>query len=363
MKRRRKIVTISVITFIVSVSILLFIIGPLVSKPLPELSPLAKERQASGEYIAWTSTLEENEAYGEQNIFTMPKGNPENPAILMIHGYPTMSFDFYDVVELLSDDYYVCAIDTIGYGLSDKPKNGYTYSIEDDAKLVDYYITDILKLKEFTLLTHDKGDSVGLSLLSLYENQDFYTINHHIITNGNIYLPLANLTRYQKLLLDETFGPLATKYVNGELLANGLNKQAHAIPEKEDKVNGVASIIDYQDGGEVQYATIQYLNQRMQYEKIWLDNLKNSDIPTTLFWGTEDEIAPVAVADYVWKSILSDRETEASYYLLPNADHYLMNDNPMAYSMIIRQANGEEVDWESLPVEQRPVLVDENPGQ
>lgn len=323
---------------------------------------MAKEWQASGEYVTWTSTLEENEGYGKLNIFTIQKGNPENPAILIIHGYPTMSFDFYDVVNLLCDDYYVCAIDTPGYGLSDKPKGNYTYSIEDDAKLVDYYITDILKLKEFTLLTHDKGNSVGLSLLSLYKDQDFYTINHHIITNGNIYLPLANLTRYQKLLLDKTFGPLATKYVNGALLANGLNKQTHAIPEKEKKVNAVASIIDYQDGGEVQHATIQYLNQRMQNEEMWLNNLKNSDIPTTLFWGTEDAIAPPAVAYYVWQTILQDRLTEAYYWRLLNADHYLMNDNPHALNLIIRHVNGEEVDWDSLPDGEKPVLVYQNPG-
>lgn len=344
------------------VCLLLFVIGPLATKPLTELSPLAQAWQESGEYITWTSTLEENAAYRELNIFTIQKGNPENPAILLIHGYPTMSFDFYDVMEQLKNDYYVCAIDTVGYGLSDKPKDGYTYSIEDDARLVDYYIKEILKLKELTLVTHDKGDSVGLALLSLYKDQDFYTIRHHIITNGNIYLPLANLTRYQKMLLNPVLGPLATRYVNGTLLANGLNRQAHAIPETADRIHDVASIIDYQDGGEVQHATVQYLNQRMHNEHLWLENLKNSDIPTTLFWGTEDEIAPVAVSDYVWHSMLRDRNTKASYYLLPTADHYLMNDNPIAYSMIIRQANGEYVDWEALPVEKRPILIDENSG-
>lgn len=56
----------------------------------------------------------------------------------------------------------------------------------------------------------------------------------------------------------------------------------------------------------------------MQYEEIWLDNLKNSDIPTTLFWGTEDRVAPVAVADYVWQAVLKDRTTEAYYWRLPN---------------------------------------------
>ncbi|HAM62380.1 MAG: hypothetical protein A2Y20_09950 [Firmicutes bacterium GWF2_51_9] len=336
--------------------------GSLVKKPLTELSRLAKEWQDSGNYVKWTSTLEENEVYGELNVFSIQKGNPENPAILMIHGYPTMSFDFFDVVGLLSDDYYVCAIDTIGYGLSDKPRDGYIYSIEDDAKLVDYYITDILMLKEFTLLTHDKGDSVGLSLLSLYRNQDFYRISHHIITNGNIYLPLANLTRFQKMLLSEKFGQLATNFINGKLLAKGLNRKAHTIPEKADKINGVASIIDYQDGGKVQHSTIQYLNQRTKYEEKWLDNLKESEIPTTLFWGVDDRIAPVAVADYVWQTVLKDRSTEAYYWRLPNANHYLMNDNPHALNLVVRQVNGEVVEWDSLPEGERPVLLHQNPG-
>jgi len=90
--------------------------------------------------------------------------------------------------------------------------------------------------------------------------------------------------------------------------------------------------------------------------------LKNSDIPTTLFWETEDKIAPVAVADYVWQEVLKDRPTEAYYWRLPNADHYLMNDNSHALNLIIRQVNGEEVEWDSLPDEERPVLLHQNPG-
>jgi len=46
----------------------------------------------------------------------------------------------------------------------------------------------------------------------------------------------------------------------------------------------VSQTHDYNDGGDVQYATIQYLNQRDQYEEEWLDNLKNSNIPATIIW-------------------------------------------------------------------------------
>ena len=108
---------------------------------------------------SYYATLEENKSFGELDIFTIQKGNPENPAILMIPGYPTSSFDFFELFELLSNDYYVCALDTPGYGLTDKPRDGYVYSIEDDARLVDYYIRDILKLNSLALYTHDKRNN------------------------------------------------------------------------------------------------------------------------------------------------------------------------------------------------------------
>lgn len=356
MERMSIIISAIVVLFL----LLIFVIGPLLTEPRTELTPMAKEWQDAGEYIEWTSTLEENKIYGAQNVFTIQKGDPKNPAILMIHGYPTSSFDYLEIMELLSEDYYVCAIDTVGYGLSDKPKDGYIYSIEDDAKLVDYYVEDILKLESLTLLTHDKGDSVGLALLGL--DQRDYTINHHIITNGNIYLPLADLTNLQKVLLSDSLGPFATKYINGDLFSNGLNKATHTIPESKEKVEAIASIIDHEDGGEVQHATIKYLNERKEYEEIWLGNLKNSSIPATLIWGTDDEIAPPDVADHAWSSYLKERKAPAEYWQLPKANHYLQNDNPYALSQLIRHSIGESVDFNDIPEEKRPVLIDINEG-
>jgi hypothetical protein len=92
--------------------------------------------------------------------------------------------------------------------------------------------------------------------------QDDYRITQHIITNGNIYLPLAELTRMQRGLLSTRTGPILTRYVNGTLFARGMNRIAYSVPESPESVDAVATIIDYQNGGEVQHATIQYLAQR-----------------------------------------------------------------------------------------------------
>jgi len=302
--------------------------------------------------------LGENKSFGELNIFTIQKGDIKKPVILMIHGYPTSSFDFIELFNLLSMDYCICAIDTPGYGFSEKPRHGYKYSIEDDARLVDYYIYEVLRVKTLTLLTHDKGNSVGLALLGLYKNQDKYTVNHHIITNGNIYLPLANLASSQKILLNRITGPLATRFIIGKMLARGLNRTTHNIRESQEKVESIAFIFNYQNGGQIQHNTIQYLNQRKQNEVQWLENLRNSNIPTTMIWGEDDKIAPTQVADYVWNNYLRARDAQSNYWRIPKANHYVQNDRPEILSKLIRQSFGEKVDFHELSEKEKPYKIE-----
>ncbi|MGD2155608.1 MAG: alpha/beta fold hydrolase [Anaerolineales bacterium] len=297
----------------------------------------------AGEYISWKSTLPVNEDFDALNIFHICQGNPDNPAILMIHGYPTSSFDYAALAEDLRQDFYVCMLDTPGYGFSDKPLDGYDYSIFDDAHLVDEYIRQVVGLDEFTLLTHDKGDSVGLALLQIYQAYETspYTIKHHFITNGNIYLPLAQLTRGQKVLLNPVSGPLISSLMTGTSVAQSLADLAFATTLPQSEIDSYASIFDYQDGIAVQHEIIKYLNERSENEVAWLETLERSDIPTTIIWGELDAIAPLAVSDYVWTNYLEDRETHAAYWRIPCADHYLQADVPDLIVDIIRTTLAE----------------------
>jgi pimeloyl-ACP methyl ester carboxylesterase len=292
----------------------------------------------AGDYFSWESSLPQNAGLGPLNIFHICQGNPDDPAVLMIHGYPTSSFDYAALSGELSQDHYVCALDTPGYGFSDKPKDGYQYSIFDDARLVDEYVRNIAGLEEFTLVTHDKGDSVGLALLQIYQAYEDkpYTINHHFITNGNIYLPLAQLTSLQNALLHPTFGPLVSSIVGSNMWARSLAESTFATALPQSEIGAYASIMEYQDGANIQHVLIQYLNERKVNELSWLDTLGKSDIPTTLVWGELDAIAPVDVPDEVWASYLENRETPASYWRIPCADHYLQVDEPELIVDIVR---------------------------
>jgi pimeloyl-ACP methyl ester carboxylesterase len=292
----------------------------------------------AGDYFSWESTLPVNEDFDALNIFHICHGVPENPAILMIHGYPTMSFDYAALFDEFKDEYYVCALDTPGYGFSDKPLGGYDYSIDDDARLVDEYIREIAGLNEFILLTHDKGDSVGLALLGIYQGYETkpYTIRHHLITNGNIYLPLAQLTAGQKTLLNPVSGPLISRLMTGDRLAQSLADLTFATTLPQSEIDAYASIFDYQDGMAVQHEIIEYLNERSENEVRWLEALAKSEIPTTLIWGELDDIAPVRVPDFVWENYLADKGTPAAYWRIPCANHYLQVDVPDLVAGILR---------------------------
>jgi pimeloyl-ACP methyl ester carboxylesterase len=299
----------------------------------------------AGEYFSWEPTLPENAGFQALNIFHVCEGNPDDPAILMIHGYPTSSHDYAALATELSKDHYVCLLDTPGYGFSDKPKDGYRYSIFDDARLVDEYIREVARLDEFTLLTHDKGDSVGLALLQIYQANDdrSYTIHHHFITNGNIYLPLAQLTRAQKALLNPRLGPFLSSLLSGDTFATGLARQVFARQLSQSETYALASIFDYQDGTTVQHDIIKYLNERREHEVAWLETLGRSDIPVTIIWGELDAVAPVAVPDYVWAEYLEDRDGPAAYWRIPCADHYLQVDEPELVARIVRSTLADDV--------------------
>lgn len=99
-------------------------------------SALAKSWHDQGSYFHWTSTTEFNNNQQVQ-IFYRTFGDPSNHPLLLVHGYPTSSIDFSELIPYLQDYYFIAALDFPGFGFSDKPQNGYSYMLEDDARLLD----------------------------------------------------------------------------------------------------------------------------------------------------------------------------------------------------------------------------------
>ena len=276
-------------------------------------SPLAEDWYRAAESFEWTSTTENNNGQTVQ-VSYRTFGSRSNPAIVLLHGYPTSSFDFREMIEFLQDDYFVATLDFPGFGFSDKPQGDYSYMLRDDARLVDHYVKDILGLTRFALFTHDRGVSVGLAFLENYLANDSkpYVVTYHFLSNSGMFLPLANLGAGQTVLLDPVRGPEATA-----------RNQAQPRRTEGNPVQvAYADIQAFNDGIGARLGVGKYLLERAANEYHWLENLPESQIPVAYLWGLLDTVNPVRIANHVWATYLNDRPVESSFWYLPTAGHY-----------------------------------------
>src|SRR5688572_5015084 len=88
------------------------------------------------------------------------EGQGEN--ILFVHGTPSWSFDYRNIIKDLSQSFRCIAIDHIGFGLSDKPEH-YDYSTINHSKTLEKFILN-KELSNFTLVVHDFGGPIGLNV-------------------------------------------------------------------------------------------------------------------------------------------------------------------------------------------------------
>jgi pimeloyl-ACP methyl ester carboxylesterase len=291
-------------------------------------SSLAKNWHDAGSYFPWTSTTEFNNNL-EVQVFYRTFGNPSNPPLLLVHGYPTSSIDFSELIPYLQDDYFIAALDFPGFGFSDKPQNGYSYMLEDDARLLDHFVTNILDWQHFHLFTHDRGVSVGLAFLGNYlDNPDpGYELNYHFMSNAGMYLPLSTLGENRAPLLHPVQGP--------EQIAE-LKARPRVISGPERRV-AVADIHAFNDGIGARRYFGKYLLERAANEHRWLENLQRSPVPVGYLWGLRDAGQPARVANHVWRTYLNDRDVESSLWYLPTAGHYPQLDKPAEVAEVVKR--------------------------
>src|SRR5262245_35419080 len=117
------------------------------------------------------------------NIFYREAGNPGLPSILLLHGFPTSSHMFRNLIPKLAGQYYVVAPDLPGFGFSDSPPRAeFRYTFENLAKVIGAFIEKV-GLKRFAIYIFDYGAPVGLRLALAYPER----IAAIISQNGNAY--------------------------------------------------------------------------------------------------------------------------------------------------------------------------------
>ncbi len=231
----------------------------------------AEAWRARGGYFSWRP---DDPDVDPVQIFHVEAGDPEAPPLLLVHGFPTSSIDWYEVVDRLGERFRVCALDFPGYGFSDKPA-GWGYSLMRDAQLLGFYLSEVLDAESPVVLAHDRGDSVALILASGHAGEvASVRLEHLFLTNGNIFLPLSNLTMAQRLMLDRSTAPGLLEGATPALLAQGMGTATFWPPRDADDpaVQALIETFAHQDGIRVMHETIQYLVERSADEDTWLED-------------------------------------------------------------------------------------------
>jgi pimeloyl-ACP methyl ester carboxylesterase len=117
-------------------------------------------------------------------VFYRTAGDVKKPAVLLLHGFPTSSHMFRDLIPALADHNYVVAPDLPGFGYTDAPdRKTFKYSFERLADVIDRF-TDVLKLNRYAIYVFDYGAPVGFRLALRHPER----ITAIISQNGNAYL-------------------------------------------------------------------------------------------------------------------------------------------------------------------------------
>jgi pimeloyl-ACP methyl ester carboxylesterase len=117
------------------------------------------------------------------DIFYREAGDPNNPTILLLHGFPTSSHMFRDLIAELADQYHLIAPDYPGYGFSSMPNvKDFDYSFDNTARLIGKFV-DAKEVDRFSMYLMDYGAPVGFRIATAQPNR----IESLIVQNGNAY--------------------------------------------------------------------------------------------------------------------------------------------------------------------------------
>ena len=238
--------------------------------------------------------------FRSHNLFAR-RGGQGNP-LLLIHGFPTSSFDWATVWPALSKTRELHALDMLGFGLSDKPR-GFTYSIPASADQWQAYAQH-QRLSDVSILAHDYGNTVAQELLAR-QNEDRlpFRISQIAFLNGGLFPEATYPILLQKLLLGP-FGPAMARLSSYRSFAASMRKICARVPD-EPSLRAHWRLLERSQGRLVLPKIIQYIEERRTHRERWVGALLKSGVPLSLINGVDDPISGASIVAR-WRELLPD---------------------------------------------------------
>ncbi|MEH2311293.1 MAG: alpha/beta hydrolase [Nostoc sp.] len=266
------------------------------------------------------------------NIFYREAGSRSNPTILLLHGFPTSSHMFRNLISALGDHFHLVAPDYPGYGNSSMPTvNEFDYTFDRLAQIVEKFITAI-NLKRYSLYVMDYGAPIGYRIAAKYPER----VEALIVQNGNAYEeglrefwePIKaywqerSPENAQKLKYLVTLEATKWQYTNGVRNLEAISPDTWTIDQH---------FLDRPGNGEIQLALLYSYGTNPPLYPQWQEYFRQYQPPTLIVWGKNDYIFPADGA-YPYQRDLKDVE----FHLL-DTGHFALEEEGDAIADHIRR--------------------------
>jgi len=299
-------------------------------------------------------------------IFYREAGDPLNPTVLLLHGFPTSSHMFRDLITELADEYHLIAPDYPGYGFSSMPAvDDFDYSFDNIARIVEKFV-DVVGLDRYSLYLMDYGAPIGFRLATSQPER----VDSLIVQNGNAYIegidndfwaPIREYWKDRNAVNKGLDNPWWTNVKNAFqqpemanedalrfLLTLGATKwqYTNGVPDVEavspDTWGHVQPLLDRVGNQEIQLQMFYSYGSNPPLYPVWQEYLRVRQPPTLIVWGEHDEIFPAAGAQPY------KRDLENLEYHLLDTGHFALETHGREIADLMRDFLRRTVDSPSL---------------
>jgi pimeloyl-ACP methyl ester carboxylesterase len=262
-----------------------------------------------------------------RDVFVRAELGGTDPPLLLLHGFPSSSFDWRHLVERL-DGRSWAALDFAGFGLSEKPRE--SNDLRAQADVVEALVAE-LGLGSVRIVGHDMGTSVANELMArAIEGRLGFDCDAALLFNGSMVIERASLTWEQKVLRSPA-GPLLSAVSNRWSLRRGLGavfSEAHPLTAEEAACQW--ALLRHRGGHRNLHRLIDYVEQRFEFAERWHGAIRDWPGRLELAWGLRDPVATTAVLDAV-----RALRPQAPVHELAELGHYPQIEDPARMSRVV----------------------------
>lgn len=233
------------------------------------------------------------------DIFYREAGPKDAPTVLLLHGFPTSSHMFRNLIETLADEFHLVAPDYPGFGNSSMPSvDEFEYTFDNLSNVIEKFSEEI-GLKRYTLYVQDYGAPVGFRLAVKHPDR----VEGIVVQNGNAYTEGID-NDFWKPLKDYWNERTAEreKPLRGFLTRDATIWQyTHGVREKDaispDNWNIDQPLLERPGNAEIQLALFNSYGSNPALYPKWQAYFREHQPPTLIVWGKNDQIFPPTGAE------------------------------------------------------------------